>query len=386
MPQAHWFSLSKTPFLARSSHCIAVTESGIILVYGGELKPREPIDSGTRQDGTPIGSLHVFDLAKSLLSQGWRMLTPDTKLLAEDADAGKAIPVPRVGATTLWHGDALYLWGGRGGVDMAPLDAYQAGVWKATVHSAQGPLQSVRWERISAENEDEAPEPRSYHTAVAHGGHIYVHAGCPESGRLSTLHTFSLQDKQWKTLASAPEPARGGTVLVAAALAEETSVLLRYGGFCGHELPAAGEVDIYVVSQDKWVTVQPTADPAHGSPGPRSVHGFTPFQSPLPELANAVAVVYHGERDASNAGHAAAGSFWDDVWLLSKEPGGDILAGWAWQRLDVVSEDDDHFPEGRGWFPPVSWVDPHGESKVVMFGGLLSDNSRSDELWELEIN
>lgn len=157
-------------------------------------------------------------------------------------------------------------------------------------------------------------------------------------------------------------------------------------GFCGHELPAAGELDVYVVSEDRWATVQPIPDPAYGSPGPRSVHGFAPFQSPLPELANAVAVVYHGERDASNAGHAGAGSFWEDVWLLSKEPGEDVLAGWAWQRLDVVSEDDDHFPEGRGWFPPVSWVDPHGESKVVMFGGLLSDNSRSDELWELEIN
>ncbi|KAI0737043.1 hypothetical protein C8Q80DRAFT_1215052 [Daedaleopsis nitida] len=268
MPQAHWFSLSKTPFLARSSHCIAVTESGIILARWYSH-----------------GSLHVFDLARAC-SRRMRMLTPDTKLLAE-ARCRKAIPVPR------------------GGSGHAPLDAYQAGVWKATVHSAQGPLQS---------NEDEAPEPRSYHTAVAHG-----------------------------------YPARGGTVLVAAALAEETSVLLRYGGFCGHELPAAGEVDIYVVSQDKWVTVQPTADPAHGSPGPRS-------------LANAVAVVYHGERARVTPG------------TPPPVPGGDILAGWAWQRLDVVSEDDDHFPEGRG------------ESKVVMFGGLLSDNSRSDELWELEIN
>ena len=163
-----------------------------------------------------------------------------------------------------------------------------------------------------------------------------------------------------------------------------TDVAIPHAGFCGHELPAAGEVDIYVVSVDRWATVQPTADPVHGTPGARSVHGFTPFQSPLPELANAVAVVYHGERDASSQGHAGAGTFWDDVWLLSKEPGDDLLAGWAWQRLDVIG--DDHLPEGRGWFPPVSWVDSNGETKVVMFGGLLSDNTRSDELWELEIN
>ena len=155
-------------------------------------------------------------------------------------------------------------------------------------------------------------------------------------------------------------------------------------GFCGHELPAAGEVDVYIISEDKWITVQPTADPAHGVPGPRSVHGFARYQSPLPELANAVAVLYHGERETSKLGHAGAGDFWDDAWVLSKEPGEDVMAGWTWQKLDVVG--DDHLPEGRGWFPPVSWVDDHGDAKVVMFGGLLSSNSRSDELWELEIS
>ena len=167
MPQAHWFSLSKTPFLARSSHCIAASKSGIVIVYGGQLKPGTPIDSGTKFDGTPKGSLHIFDLAKSLLSQGWRMLTPDTKNIS--GDAAKAIPEPRTGAVTVWDGDALYLWGGRGGVDMAPLDAYQAGVWKATINLGQGTQQSVRWERIAATNEDEAPVPRSHHSAVAHG-------------------------------------------------------------------------------------------------------------------------------------------------------------------------------------------------------------------------
>ncbi|KAI0699377.1 galactose oxidase [Cerioporus squamosus] len=374
MPQAHWFSLSKTPFLARSSHCIAVTKSGVLIVYGGELKPRTPIDSGSGHDTTPRGSLHAFDLAKSVLSQGWKLLTSDTNNIAP-GEADAPIPEPRVGAATIWHRDALYLWGGRGGKDMTPLDAYQAGVWKATVHSSQGPQQSVRWERIAAGNEDEAPIARSYHTAVAHGDHLYVHAGCPASGRLST-HA--------RTLAPAPEPGRGGTALVATIIAGDKDVLLRYGGFCGHELPPSGEVDVYDISEDTWVTVQPSADPAHGTPGPRSMHGFVQFKSPLPELANAVVVVYHGERDASSLGHAGAGTFWDDVWILTKEPNDNISSGWQWQKPDVVA--DDHLPEGRGWFPPVSWIDGHGDTKIVMFGGLLSSNDRSDELWELEIN
>ncbi len=171
MSQAHWFSLSKTPFLARSSHSIAASKSGIIIVYGGELRPNVPVDSGSKLDATPKGSLHIFDLAKSLLSQGWRMLTPDTKNII--GDAAKAIPDPRAGATTIWDGDVLYLWGGRG-ADDALLDPYQAGVWKATINLGQGTRQSVRWERISAVNEDEAPSPRFYHAAVAHGVRILV--------------------------------------------------------------------------------------------------------------------------------------------------------------------------------------------------------------------
>lgn len=169
MPAAHWFSLSKTPFLARSSHCVSVTKSGALIVYGGELKPRTPIDTGVGCDTTPRGSLHVFDLSKGLLSQGWRMLTPDSKHAAADADTGPSLPEPRVGATTVWLNDALYLWGGRGGQDMTPLEAQQAGIWKATIRAAEGPQQSVRWERVAAVNEDQAPEPRSYHASVAHG-------------------------------------------------------------------------------------------------------------------------------------------------------------------------------------------------------------------------
>lgn len=59
---------------------------------------------------------------------------------------------------------------------------------------------------------------------------MYIHAGCPTSGRLGTLHSFDLTGHTWKSLASAPEPARGGTSLVAASLADIGPILLRYGG------------------------------------------------------------------------------------------------------------------------------------------------------------
>jgi hypothetical protein len=42
-------------------------------------------------------------------------------------------------------------------------------------------------------------------------------------------------------------------------------------------------------------------------------------------------------------------------------------------------------PEGRGWFIGASDIDDDGETSVVMFGGLLSSNERSGELWSLMI-
>ena len=57
-----------------------------------------------------------------------------------------------------------------------------------------------------------------------------MHAGCPEKGRLSTLHAFDVKDLRWKTLAPAPDPGRGGTALIATKVAGEKDVLLRYGG------------------------------------------------------------------------------------------------------------------------------------------------------------
>ncbi|KAI0361023.1 galactose oxidase [Trametes cingulata] len=385
MIKGRWSLISKSASLARSSHCVSVTQTGRLIVYGGELKPRTPVDTGSGQDVAPKGALHVFDLNTNNLSQKWLVLAPASTASFEAGSQDQSVPEPRVGATAVWYQDALYVWGGRGGKEMTPLDGAQVGIWKAAISSGEeshGASGSVQWERIAALNEDEAPAPRSYHTAVAHGNKLYIHAGCPATGRLGTLHAFSFKERKWETLASAPEPGRGGTCLVGASIPGPTDVLLRYGGFNGNELPnVAGSVDVYSVAEDKWYTVEPTSDPTHGSPGPRSVHGFSPFQSRSLALSDAVAILYHGERDASTLGHAGAGTFWDDAWVLTKASG-DILSGWAWRKVEI----DGDAPEGRGWFPPASWVDPDGNTRTVLFGGLLSSNSRSDELWELRID
>lgn len=61
-------------------------------------------------------------------------------------------------------------------------------------------------------------------------GKLYIHAGCPESGRLSTLHSFDLSSNRWKSLASAPDPGRGGTGLAAVQMPDQGGTILRFGG------------------------------------------------------------------------------------------------------------------------------------------------------------
>jgi hypothetical protein len=140
-----WSLVTALASHARSSHCAAVTHTGHLLLYSGELRPRIPVD----------GALHVLDLD----SASARTLDPSPALAR--------VPVPRVGATAVHdpHTNSLYVWGGRGGVDMAPLDRIQAGIWKAPLDG----LDSIPWERLPSVNDDAAPALRSYHVSTLAG-------------------------------------------------------------------------------------------------------------------------------------------------------------------------------------------------------------------------
>jgi len=156
-------------------------------------------------------------------------------------------------------------------------------------------------------------------------------------------------------------------------------VILRFAGFAGYELGDDHTLDIYTIQTNTWRSIVPVPDPKYGHPGARSVYGLVPFQSKSHPAA--VALLYYGERDPSSLGHAGAGTFWNDIWLLeyhkSQEDG-----SLSWKKICIA--EGGQKPEARGWFPSGSYVDERGETKVAMFGGLLSSNERSDELWLLE--
>ncbi|KAI0261634.1 hypothetical protein BC834DRAFT_895194, partial [Gloeopeniophorella convolvens] len=364
-PVARWSLLSRSPALARSSHCLSVTPTGRVVLYGGELKPRSPVDA----DATKA-IIHTLNLRDS----HGQPVAPASLTWASTAPrASHASPAPRVGAASVMIGDYFYVWGGRGGPDMAPLSASQAGLWRCSLGAESIPS---AWQRVVAANEEDAPQPRSYHALARYGNTIYVHAGCPAQGRTAELHAFDLTTKRWAALAPAPDPPRGGTSLAAVHL-NGTPVLLRYAGFAGNQLAA---LDVYDIRSDVWRAVTPAPDAQHGAPGARSVHGFVRFVSA--RYPRALALAYYGERDASALGHAGAGDFWSDVWMLEAGagPGEPEL---AWRRVALPPEGG-AAPAPRGWFPSGFW-ETGEQTKVVLFGGLLASNERSDELWLLEI-
>jgi len=146
-----WSLVSAVASNARSSHCAAVTHTGRLLLYSGERLPRIPLHA----------TLHALDL-ESPAQQ--RSLGPSLALTH--------VPEPRVGASAIHdpHTNSLYVWGGRGGVDMAPLDRFQAGIWKAPLGGLDT-TDTIPWERLPFINDDSdaAPALRSYHASSLAG-------------------------------------------------------------------------------------------------------------------------------------------------------------------------------------------------------------------------
>ncbi|KAI0301619.1 hypothetical protein B0F90DRAFT_1810122 [Multifurca ochricompacta] len=329
-PIAHWIPLSWSFNYRRSSHCLSVTPNGRALLYGGEYKSRDPSD-------------------------------------------GPLAPDSRVGAASLVIGDYFYIWGGRESIDISLLSDHQAGIWRSPIAVGTENSPTV-WERINAINEEDAPQSRSFHAMTSYGNIIYVHAGYLENCRTGQLHAFDLTTKTWTPLATAPDPGRGGTALVTVHL-KGAPVLLRFAGFAGEELDS---LDVYDIHTDTWRTIVPEHDPRHGSPGARSVYGFVPFVSP--HFPRSLALVYHGKRTPSAQVRIGALEFWDDVWML--EAGGDGEPELAWKKVYVPG--NKVAPAPCGWFPSASWVDGE-ETKVVLYGGMVSNNERCGMLWLLEV-
>lgn len=274
---------------------------------------------------------------------------------ASTLDAPPEAPTPRVGSASAIIKDSLYMFSGRGGIAMAPVEENGA-VWRYT------PSQSS-WKLLKpADPEKPFPAGRSYHAMTSDESDLlFVHAGCPEKGRLQDLWSFSLGSQTWSELPPAPEPARGGT-----SIAYSAGKLYRMNGFDG-TTEQGGLVDTYDLATNKWSSFTFNADGKSG-PGPRSVSTLVA----VTVKGKTYLVTMFGECDPSSLGHAGAGKMLSDVWAFDVD-------GQEWGRVETAGGS----PAPRGWFDADA-VRGGSNDAIIVHGGLAEDNSRLGDVWRLD--
>jgi len=331
--KANWSRLLTSERLRRSSQVVAVL-SQTVCIFGGEVEPRTPLDS-------QIDLLSISDTPPHL----------DTKSF-------DTAPSPRVGTASAVANGNMYIFSGRGGVDMAPVEENGA-VWSYD-------LARSSWTQLDpADKSQPYPPARSYHCSTSDGQNtLFIHAGCPQKGRLSDLWKFDISRSTWTQAADAPGPQRGGT-----SIAYSRGKLYRMNGFDG-ETEQGGSIDIFDIAANTWSTESFTAD-GNSGPGPRSVCTLLPVK-----LENRDKLVtLFGERDPSSLGHAGAGKMLSDVWVY------DIGENW-W--TEMKSDHNEHLPDPRGWFgADVVKAQDGGKDSVVIHGGLGENNERLTDVWLL---
>ncbi|CAD6574898.1 MAG: hypothetical protein ASARMPRED_006970 [Alectoria sarmentosa] len=426
--KANWKRIPTDTILSRSSHSLSIIKSKAY-IFGGEQQPREPVDN----------HVHVFTLQSANNDE------VDYQVIrAKAATFGEAIPSPRVGHTASVVDDRIYVFGGRGGKSMTPLEENgrlwvfdtKMNQWSYLDPAKGSPYPAARSYHASVSTEHPVntlqehtvPDPPPFNAAqerskadqtanplgtTASGfddhGTIFIHGGCPASGRVSDVWAFDIASRLWSQFPDAPGSARGGPSLT---LSRER--LYRFGGFDG-EKELGGPIQFLRLTKltfdDKggkgelavapltgqWESVEPPAGTP--IPGDRSVAGLHQVTT---GQGRHYLLLFLGERDPSSSGHEAAGKFWDDVWSFQLRPEGMTAASFkdatrqlfgaktaegTWARVDVpessMSGDTEH-PGQRGWFASALGQDLDPGS-VFLWGGVLGDNSRAGDGWILTV-
>ncbi|KAF9978161.1 Insulinase (Peptidase M16) [Actinomortierella ambigua] len=311
--------------LARSSHSLAIVKNKAF-IFGGEFQARIPVDA----------NLYVYDL-EAVFAFGVlkaKDVVKSVKVLSPTENT----PAPRVGATMSAIGSKIYLFGGRGGKEMTPL--------QSELYAFD--TETTTWQVVEAKS-GELPAPRSFHAMTASDSDIYVFGGCPVKGRLNDLHRFSLSSGAWSTLPTPPITPRGG-----AAMTYHGNRLYIHGGFTGRE---ESDLVVYDTLTGEWAQASPLSS-ADG-PRARSVHAIVPVASESADFDRLL--ILFGEGRPSDLGHEGAGEFWGDVWTATV-PKSSLKSGLsvAYEKLTLAAaaaeqNAQDNLPCARGWFQALPW-------------------------------
>ncbi|KAJ6785602.1 hypothetical protein PWT90_00474 [Aphanocladium album] len=331
MVTAEWSRLVATQRLYRSSQTVTVVGQQAY-TFGGELIPRQPVDN-------------KFDVVD---------LSGKSDHIVQTIASPTEAPIPRVGSTSTALQKRIWIFSGRGGLEMRPIEE-NGSFWCYEPETSS-------WTLVKPTDES-APYPagRSYHCMASDSiSKIFLHAGCPESGRLSDLWAFDIESNTWTELPSAPAAARGG-----ASVAYIQGKLYRMNGFDGNA-ELGGAIDVFDMASETWSTLSYTPNGVQG-PEPRSVATLLP----VTVHGKVYLVTMFGERDPSALGHAGAGKMLGDAWAWDVEQS-------RWQKLDT----HDERPEPRGWFDADVSHSEVGDT-VILHGGVNEENKRLGDVWRL---
>jgi len=300
------------PPMARSSHSANVV-AGNVYIFGGEsASARKPVDNDMHVVALPASSAPAdYYTVKAKAAEKSKPAPPADAAGGETAAAAGIpaptanmvgdVPAPRVGHATATIGRRIFLFGGRGGPDMTPLDeGGRVWVFDTRIHlwSYLDPVVPAGASRDTPA----VPAPRSYHAAVATDkpnefnlaprhpkpvtradtwkewalgdsdevgipqrpivgnvaaratdadedgfGTFVIHGGCLADGlRAADVWAFDVHSRTWQRLPDAPGAPRGG-----AALALSRSRLYRYGGFNG-AAEEGGQLDVLELAVDRF--------------------------------------------------------------------------------------------------------------------------------------
>lgn len=416
---ATWQRVDGLPPLPRSSHSLDVV-AGAAYIFGGELGPGEPADNQMLVVRLPYSSagadyykveavaakfderpeaetrhdtdeqLEEMAAQRDLQDVPLEEMPPASKgkepaaVEGQHQPSASDVPAPRVGHATAVIGSRIFLFGGRGGPDMAPLD--EAGrVWvfdtrsrtwtyldpvPAVTDDADVPHPAARSQHCAAATEHprdlgrpSAPrKPQTWRqwavgdssrTGIPQDpvvgrvaeeavdqesdgyGTFLVHAGRLADGeRTADLWSFDVASRTWTELPAAPGPARDGS-----AICISKSRLFRFGGFDGANhlggqldfLPlklqtfddgaAKAEVSIAARSGAGWQTI--LADNPDASSTDIPAEASQPWPAPRSAASLHVVSIGGGGREylVLAMGEASAdASFLDDIWTFQVPP------------------------------------------------------------------
>jgi len=346
---------SKTTPLPRSSHGLSALKNGTRLVlFGGENVARTPI-SDARQ------ALWLAEKKSGGDDGEWNWISPP----ADDGGDGVA-PSSRIAHSQAAVGDAVYVFGGRGGVDIG--ETALNDLWKLEIIDAEGEYRA-RWTEITPAAGSELPEARSFHKMISISTDLYIFGGCGASGRLNDLWKFDTIGREWTHLGcSQLLRGRGGPNVLrlsgGGSSSEDVKIAI-VAGFAGEETN-----DGHIFNNGSWES--------EGMDGlsdmrKRSVCSF----GSLPQHNKCI--LFGGEVDPSNKGHEGAGNFERDVVLL------DGRSGALLEVIKPKEGEESSWPEARGWADAAVG----GVDSLFLFGGLAGDDTtpaRLDDLWECRIS